>query len=219
MRNRNPFRVLSLEIGIAAMILAGCQPARQAESAAEKTNSDTVGAAAEAQDETRQIADAALGKQAEILAHGDLARNGLDQVLLVNRFASPRESSGRTKDSGAIFITRAAILQKGNRQWTELLRCDEHLKNQNGYLGGSPAARVTGWRLQFRTDTKQGLELKFTPAESEAGEEGSGMGAPGGQTVVVRWNASTKRYQSLDSTHEKFLSEAPTLETPQSILK
>jgi len=37
--------------------------------------------------------------------------------------------------------------------------------------------------------------------------------------VVVRWNARTKSYQSLDSTHEKFLSEAPTLETPQSILK
>jgi len=140
-------------------------------------------------------------------------------VLVVNEFASPKGNDSSPKDSGSVLITRAAILQKGAGKWTELLRCDEHLKNQNGYLGGGPAGRITGWRLEFRTDAKQGLELKFTPAESEAGEEGSGMGAPGGQTVVVRWNARTKSYQSLDSTHEKFLSEAPTLETPQSILK
>jgi hypothetical protein len=219
MKNRNRFRALSLEFGIAALLLMGCQPARQAQPVTEYTDSETAATAALAQDETRQVADAALGKQAEILAHGDLARNGLDQVLVVNRFSSPKESGAGTKDSGSAFITRAAILQKGNGKWTELLRCDEHLKNQNGYLGGAPASRTTGWRLEFRTDTKQGLELKFTPAQSESGEEGSGMGAPGGQTVVVRWNASNKRYQSLDSTHEKFLSEAPTLETPQSILK
>ena len=165
------------------------------------------------------MADAALGKQAEIVAHGDLARNGLEQVLVVNRFARYRRTATRSENSRAIFITRAAILQKNDGKWTEVLRCDEHLKNPNGYLGGSPAARVTGWRLEFRTDTKQGLELKFTPAGSEAGEEGSGMGEPGGQTVVVRWNTRTKRYQSLDPSHERYLSEAPTLETPHSILK
>jgi len=218
MKNRNPLRALLLQAGMAVLLLSGCQPARQAEAVTDNANPGAPGVAGTEQDESRQVADAALGKQAEILTHGDLARNGLDQVLVVNRVVSSKDSAD-AKDSGSIFITRAAILQKGNGKWTELLRCDEHLKNQNGYLGGAPAGRVTGWRLEFRTDTKQGLELKFTPAQSEAGEEGSGMGAPGGQTVVVRWNASTKRYQSLDSTHEKFLSEAPTLETPQSILK
>lgn len=219
MRNRNTFRTLLWQAGLAALLLSGCQPARQADPITDNANPDTAGMAAAAQHESRQVADAALGKQAEILAHGDLARNGLDEVLVANPFASPMGTSSSSRDSGSVFITRAAILQKGNGKWTELLRCDEHLKNQNGYLGGAPASRITGWRLDFRTDTKQGLELKFTPAESEAGEERSGMGAPGGQTVVVRWNARTKSYQSLDSTHEKFLSEAPTLETPQSILK
>ncbi len=218
MKNRNPLRALLLQAGIAVLLLSGCQPARQAEAVTDNANPGTAGAAAAAQDESRQMADTALGKQAEILAHGDLAGNGMEQVLAVNRVASSKDSAG-PEDSGSIFITRAAILQKGDGKWTELLQCDEHLKNQNGYLGGAPAGRIAGWRIEFKTDTKQGLELKFTPAGSEAGEEGSGMGAPGGQTVVVRWNASTKRYQSLDSTHEKFLSEAPTLETPQSILK
>ena len=218
MRNRNLLRALLLQAGIAVLFLSGCQPARQTEALAGKADPSPAGMADAAQDESRQVADAALGKQAEILAHGDLARNGLEQVLAVNPFASPGNGS-ISSGSGSVSITRAAILQKVNGKWTELLRCDEHLKNQNGYLGGSPAGRISGWRLEFRTDTKQGLELKFTPAESESGEEGSGMGAPGGQTVVVRWNARTKSYQSLDSTHEKFLSEAPTLETPQSILK
>jgi hypothetical protein len=219
MKNRNPLRALSLGIGLATMLLGGCQPARQAGPVRGNANPDTAGVAAAVQDGSRQVADAALGKQAEILARGDLARNGLDQVLVVNEFARPKGNDSSPKDSEAVFVTRAAILQEGAGKWTELLRCDEHLKNQNGYLGGSPTGRITGWRLEFRTDTKQGLELKFTPAESESGEEGSGMGAPGGQTVVVRWNARTKSYQSLDSTHEKFLSEAPMLETPQSILK
>src|SRR5580692_5350737 len=191
MKNRNPIRALLLCAATAALSLSGCQPARQAEAVTDNANSDAAAATANSQDEARQVADAALGKQSEILAHGDLARNGLDQVLVVNAVASPTGNSTTPKDSGSIFITRAAILQKGNGKWTELLRCDEHLKNQNGYLGGAPASRSTGWRLDFKADTKQGLELKFTPAESEVGEEGSGMGAPGGQTVVVRWNAST----------------------------
>lgn len=217
MKIRSPLRALLVQAGVAALLLSGCQPARQAEALTDNANPDTAAVAAATQNEARQVADAALGDQAEILAHGDLAGNGMEQVLAVNAFASPK--GNRPKDSGTVFVTRAAILQKGNGKWTELLRCDEHLKNQNGYLGGAPSSRITGWRLEFRTDIKQGLELKFTPAESEHGEEGSGVGAPGGQTVVVRWNARTKRYQSLDSTHENFLSEAPTLETPQSILK
>ncbi len=41
------------------------------------------------------MADTALGKQAEVLAHGDLARNGLEQILVVNRNSSlPDDSAG-----------------------------------------------------------------------------------------------------------------------------
>ena len=164
-------------------------------------------------DDTRRVVEAALGNQAEVLAHGDLARNGLEQLLAINRWRV------RDENPAAIFITRAAILEKANGRWTEVLRCDEHLKNPNGYLGGLSAARVNGWRLEFKTDTTQGLEMKFTPANSEAGEQASGTGEPAGQTVVVRWNTKAKRYQSLDASHERYLSEAPTLETPHSILR
>jgi hypothetical protein len=215
MKNRNLARALSLQIGIAALLLPGCHSARQPEAVKENANPDTIGMT----DETQSEAEEALGKQAEILAHGDLARNGLEQLLVVNRFArAPRGGAG-TEDSQAIFVTRAAVLEKSNGKWTEILRCDEYLKNSKGYLGGSFAARVTGWQLEFMTDAKQGLELKFTPANSGAGRKGTGMGEPANQTVVVRWNAQAKRYQSLDASHEGYLSEAPSLEIPHSILR
>lgn len=215
MKIRNVLRSLPLLVTLTALLLAGCQPAPQAEPAKETADSDTP----VMPDETRIVADAALGKQAEILAHGDWARNGTDQVLVVNRIAKGQNAGTPPEDSAGISITRAVILENNNGRWAEILRCDEHLKNRNGYLGGTPSGRITGWRLEYNIDARQGLELKFTPAKNEAGEEGSGMGEPGGQTVVVRWNAGVKRYQSLSLTRQAFLSEAPALETPQSILK
>jgi hypothetical protein len=215
MRIRNPRRAVSLQIGLAVIFLAGCRPAQQLKSAGERANPDAAGMA----DDTRSVVEAALGKQAEVLAHGDLARNGLEQLLIVNRFDNAPRSSAGLENPAAIFITRAAILEKSNGQWTEVLRCDEHLKNPNGYLGGSPATRVNGWRLEFKPDTTQGLEMRFTPANIEAREQGSGTGESAGQTVIVRWNTKAKRYQSLDASHERYLSEAPTLEIPHSILR
>jgi hypothetical protein len=170
-------------------------------------------------EETRRVAEAALGKQAEILARGDLARNGQEQLLVVNRFAKATHDAAGTENSPAIFITRAVILEKRNGKWTEILRCDEHVKNPNGYLGGSSVVRATGWQLEFRTDASQGLELKFTPAGNDAGKEGTGAGEPVGHTMIVRWNSQARRYQSLDASREGYLSEAPALETPQSILR
>ena len=120
-----------------------------------------------------------------------------------------------------IFVTRAAILEKNGGKWSEVLLCDEHLKNPNGYLGGSPAARVAGWRLEYSQDAKEGLEMKFTPADrfdavNVNTDESSGQNKP---TFDVRWNKNAKRYQSFDQSHERYLSEVPSLETPQSILK
>jgi hypothetical protein len=99
--------------------------------------------------------------------------------------------------------------------------CDEHLKNPNGYLGGSPAGRITGWRLEYGQDATDGLEMKFTPAEridavNGNANQNSGQKYP---TFNVRWNKSARRYQSFDQSQERFLSEVPSLETPQSILK
>ena len=153
-------------MALAALWLAGCHSARQPESAKENAKLD----AARIAEEMPRVAEAALGKQAEILAQGDLARNGQKQLLVINRFAKSPGGGAGPENSPAIFVTRAAILEKSNGKWTEILRCDEHLKNPNGYLGGSPAGRVTGWRLEFRTDTTEGLEMKFTPADEGAGE-------------------------------------------------
>ncbi len=120
-----------------------------------------------------------------------------------------------------IFVTRAAILEKNDGKWAQVLLCDEHLKNPNGYLGGSPAARVTGWRLEYSQDAKEGLEMKFTPAErfdavNVNADQNSESKYP---TFDVRWNGSAKRYQSFDQSHERYLSEVPSLETPVTILK
>jgi hypothetical protein len=168
--------------------------------------------------ETQPVAEAVLGKQAEVLAHGDLARNGLEQMLVVNRFERAARGDGGPGSSSATFITRAVIVEKENNKWTEVLRCDEHLKNPRGYLGGSPAAPVTGWRLEFKPDTDQGLELRFTPTGNDE-ERLSDTAKGGGRTIAIRWNTKAKRYQSLDQSHKGFLGEAPTLETPQSILR
>jgi len=213
MKIRNPRRALALQFGLASILLAGCQPAQRPEAVSEAAAGD----AARTREETQSVAEAALGKQAEVLAHGNLARNDLEQLLVIDRFAGTPPAQAAS--SAPIFVTRAAILEKRNGRWTEVLRCDEHLKNPNGYLGGSPAARVTGWRLEFNPDAKQGLEMKFTPAIFEPGGQEAGTGEPASQSIVVRWNSRAKRYQSLDASQERYLSEAPTLETPHSILR
>jgi hypothetical protein len=213
MKIRNARKALALQIGLAAILLASCNSAQTPEAAGETATGD----AANAAEETRSVAEAALGKQAEVLAHGNLARNDLEQLLVIDRFASAQPVG--VDNPASIFITRATILQKNKGRWTEVLRCDEHLKNPSGYLGGSPAARVTGWRLEFKQDSKQGLEMKFTPANFEAGGQESGTGEPASQPIVVRWNTRAKRYQSLDASQERYLGEAPTLETPHSILR
>ena len=41
--------------------------------------------------------------------------------------------------------------------------CDEHLKNQKGYLGLTPLDSITGWRLQYEQNPEKGLQLYFTP--------------------------------------------------------
>jgi hypothetical protein len=215
MKIRNLRAALALLFGTSILCVAGCNSAQPAMSPGEPAHAD------QASDltETRKIAEAALGKQAEVIAHGDLARNGLEQVLVVNRFAKSMGGGAVAAPSSTIFITRAAVLEKNDGKWSEVLRCDEHLKNPQGYLGGTPVERANGWRLEYTADKNLGLEMKFTPVNLDAGNPEAGTGEAAGRTVVVRWNRKAKRYQSLDRSHEGYLSEAPTLETPQSILK
>jgi hypothetical protein len=216
MRIRKPRTAVGRLAWVLALLLMGCHRAQQPTRAEEEKAPAEV---AEQADEARGIAEASLGKQAEILAQGDLAQNGREQLLVINRFSTGAAAGTGNENPSSILITRAAILEKNGDKWSEILLCDEHLKNPNGYLGGSPVARVNGWHLEIRRDTKQGLETHFTPAGREAGGDPPGARDPANRTVVVRWNTNVKRYQSLDQSHERYLDEAPSLETPQSILK
>lgn len=209
MKPRKSRLVLALWVAATSSLLAGCKPAPQTTPPRE-----TPAVAPE----TQQVAEAALGKQAKVLVRGDLARNGLEQLLVVNQFERAARGGAGPGHSSGIFVTRAVIVEKSNDKWAEVLRCDEHLKNQNGYLGGSPAAPVTGWWLEFTRDTQQGLELRFTPA-APGPEQSSNTGETANRTITVRWNTKTKRYQSLDRSQEGYLGEVPALETPQSILR
>jgi hypothetical protein len=55
------------------------------------------------------------------------------------------------------------------------------------------------------------LQLYFTPLQGTTDSHVLPIG--------VRWNAATKRYQSLDRTYEHFLVEAPSLQDARSILR
>jgi hypothetical protein len=218
MRTRRLRTVVGLSFWMMALWLAGCHSAQQPA----PTNDPAASERADAPDEARGVADASLGKQSEILAHGDLALNGREQLLVVNRFsAAGAQASKETANSSPILVTRAAVLEKDGGKWSEILRCDEHLKNPNGYLGGIPAARVSGWRLEYTQDAKEGLEMKFSPAErfdtvNVNVDQNSGRNHV---TFEVRWNKNAKRYQSYDQSHERYLSEVPSLETPASTLR
>jgi hypothetical protein len=217
MRIRRLRTVVGMLPWIMVLSLAGCHSTQQAAPA----DDQAAGEAANIADEARGVADAALGKQAEILAHGNLALNGREQLLVVNRFSAGVPESKGEANPPPIFVTRGAVLEKDDGKWSEILRCDEHLKNPYGYLGGSPAARVTGWRLEFSQDAKEGLEMRFTPAERFDAvnvQTGERIGIKNA-TFEVRWNKNAKRYQTFDQSHERYLSEVPSLETPQSTLR
>ena len=194
-----------------SMCLAGCQSGQPA--AAE----DTAGVPTE----ELSVAQSSLGKQAEILAQGDLALTGSEQLLVVNRLRQGGEAGKGAAKTGPVLITRATVLEKSDGKWAEILRCDEHLKNTNGYLGGVTRARISSWRLEYKQDAKAGLDLKFSPAEDAGQADGKSAGgsAQPGAVFDVRWNKNTKRYMSFDQSHERYLTELPLLETPESSLR
>jgi hypothetical protein len=201
---------------IMALSLSGCRTAQQ-----QPVNDKAATEAARAADEAKEVAQSSLGKQAEILAQGDLALTGREQLLVVNRLGSSQRLNVGDANFSPILVTRAAVLEKNDGKWSQVLLCDEHLKNPNGYLGGSPKARVTGWRLEYSRNSKEGLEMNFTPAEQLNSVSANANQSSGqtNSTFGVRWNKSAKRYQSFDSSHERYLSEVPSLEIPESFLK
>lgn len=157
-------------------------------------------------DDVQGAADSLLGKETTVLLFGDLAKNGKQELLAAN--VVPKSTKNNLPGT---IITRAVLAEKDNGQWMEILRCDEHLKNQKGFLPGTPIGGVTGWRLAYEQDPEKGLALYFTPLKGAVDTHTLPIG--------IRFNPDTKRYQSLDRSYEHFLNEAASLSTAHSSLR
>src|SRR5216684_7692903 len=194
--------IFSLSLLSLAFLLSGCgadapKPASQAE---------TKPAEPAVPDEIQLAAKALLGSESQVLAFGDLAKNGKQEFLAAN--IVPKTP---TNNLPGTIVTRVVVAENAGGKWAEILRCDEHLKNQKGFLGLTPLLPVTGWRLQFEQSEIKGLELYFTPLKGTTDSHVLPIG--------VRWNPETKRYQSLDRTYEHFLLESPSMRDARSTLR
>ena len=149
-------------------------------------------------EDIQSAADAFLGKETTVLVFGDLAKTGKRQMLAAN--VVPKTPKNNLPGT---IVTRAVLAEESDGSWHELVRCDEHLKNEKGYLGGSPLEPVAGWRIQFEKNDIEGFHLYLTPVR--------GMDDPHVLPLAVRWNDKVKRYQTLDRNYEHFLPEAASL--------
>jgi hypothetical protein len=185
-----------------ALILSGCgsdspKPASQAE---------TKPAEPPVPEEIQSAAKSLLGSESQVLAFGDLAKNGKQEFLAAN--IVPKTP---TNNLPGTIVTRVVVVENADGKWAEVLRCDEHLKNPKGFLGMTPLAPIAGWRLQYEQSSEKGLQLYFTPLKGTTDSHVLPIG--------VRWNPETKRYQSLDRTYEHFLLESPAMQDARSILR
>lgn len=155
-------------------------------------------------DDIQNVAVKSLGEETTVLAYGNLANNSKQQILAINALKTtpPGVAPG-------ILFNRLVVLQKNGDVWKEVLRGDEHLENEKGYLGGIPLAPVSGWRLQLdQTDATKGMAMYFSPIVAPKGGHIAAL--------EVRWNPKVGRFQSMDTTFTQFVSEVPQLETPES---
>lgn len=197
---------LSVALAVAGVLCASCGNSSLSPSNTKAGAASSADEQPAAPADYQSAAENVLGDEAEILVFGDLAKTGNQQVLAVNKLkGTPPVAVPGT------LITRLAVIEKSGGKWKELLRCDEHLKNTKGYLGGTPLAAVPAWRFQYKQDAEKGLVMYFTPLTQPAGGYI--------QTIGVEWNTKTGRYQSLDRSFEQFVGETQQLETPQSVLR
>ena len=180
----------------------GTEPAKSTSEPAAEAKPATPAIPEDIQDAAKHL----LGSDAQVLLSGDLAKNGKQQLLAAN--VVPKTPQNNVPGT---VVTRAIVAQDDDGKWTELLRVDEHLKNQKGYLGLTPLDSITGWRLQYEQNPEKGLQLYFTPLKVN--------GDTHVLTIGVRWNPATNRYQSLDASYEHFLKESSTLQNVRSSLR
>src|SRR3984893_3144971 len=200
-RRRIPLN-FSLSILPLAIFLGGCgadasKPAPQVE---------TKPAEPAVPEDIQLATKALLGSESQVLAFGDLAKNGKQEFLAAD--VVPKTP---TNNLPGTIVTRVVVAENTDGKWAEVLRCDEHLKNQKGFLGLTPLVPVTGWRLQYEQNNEKGLQLYFTPLKGAIDTHVLPIG--------VRWNPATKRYQSLDRTYEHFLLESPSMQAARSTLR
>jgi hypothetical protein len=198
---KNPLK-FSVSVLSLAIFLGGCgsDASKPASQAATKPAEPAV------PEDIQLAATALLGSESQVLAFGDLAKNGKQEFLVAN--VVPKTP---TNNLPGTIVTRVVVAENTDGKWAEILRCDEHLKNQKGFLGLTPLVPVTGWRLQYEQSEIKGLELYFTPLKGTTDSHVLPIG--------VRWNPETKRYQSLDRTYEHFLLEAPSIQDARSVLR
>jgi hypothetical protein len=193
-----------LSLVAAVFCLTGC--GAQAPAPVATTPAEAKSAEPAVPEEVQGAAEALLGSETRVLVFGDLAKTGKQQFLAAN--VVPKTP---TNNAPGTIVTRAVIAENNNGKWMELLRCDEYLKNEKGFLGLTPLNEVSGWRVQYEQDAETGLQVYFTPLKVN----GSAHVLP----IGVRWNPATKRYQSLDHTYEHFLLESPSIEATRSRLR
>jgi hypothetical protein len=208
---RHLLHVLSCAIilAIIGIFAASCGDApKPAETKSDAATASDAPAKPVVPDDIQAGAQSLLGTETTVLLNGDLAKNGKQQFLAAN--VVPKTS--KNNNVPGTIITRAVIAQNEDGQWKEIFRCDEHLKNAKGFLGGTPMSDVAGWRIAFEQDPAKGLSLYLTPLK---GVDDPAHSLP----IGVRYNPQTKRYQTLDRTYEHFLLEQPTITgTPKSVL-
>ncbi len=157
-------------------------------------------------EEMTDAAHALLGSDSQVLLFGDLAKTGKQQFLAANVVPNTPKSV-----VAGTVVTRAVVAVNEDGKWVELMRADEYLKNQKGFLGLTPLQSVTGWHLQYEQSPEKGLTMYFTPIKAGSNERTL--------PIAVSWNPAAKRYQSMDLHYENFLTEAPSLESPRSMLR
>jgi hypothetical protein len=185
-----------------SLLCAGCSsaPPKPAEDAAKTPTEPAV------PENIQDAAHALLGSDAQVLLFGDLSKTGTEQFLAANVVPNTPKST-----VAGTVVTRAVVAENVKGQWTELVRADEYLKNQKGYLALTPLQAVQGWKLQYENSPEQGMSLYFTPIKQGAAEKTL--------PIAVRWNPATKRYESMDMTYQHFLGESPSLGSPRSSLR
>ncbi len=195
--------IASSSLGLGSFLLTGCGDDPAPKPAAEEPAKPAAPAVPE---DMQTAAQNFLGKETQVLVFGDLAKTGKQQFLAAN--VVPKTPKN---DIPGTIVTRAVLAEETDGKWSELLRCDEYLKNAKGYLALTPLTPVAGWKVQYDQDPVKGIQLYLTPVMGGADKHVLPIG--------IAWNPATKRYQSLDMTYEHFLLEKASLDTARSVLR